>query len=377
MIRGFFGILIAAAVYAAGVWCIFAWFENQLIEEFTKQSAIIVEYQPRLEEALEHLNDVAFFQISRGDSDAKDYLVEVFSNDENVFFKSMKSHFSADLNLDLNALVVNDDFDWNAIDLSWMRDLMQFNNLHIYKYESLLDRESGEEQVPQLIFYFSQATRTRLVQGFNLGQEKQAIQEVIHLARLAMTSADELHMMVAIWMLHTVHEFIGIVHAKHRKDYSALLPVTEEDLHQLDWILWGYNGSLGLQAPIDWLEKAPTLASSPALQCVAIKSAIISAATLAPYLEPEYAEHYYIYRQLFEQWKTPCQMGDIGSFSSVHEIFEEEMRKRVVEKSDSWDPTILIPEFILQDIKRRFVGLSAYTTLGPYVVNLPPPDRTH
>ena len=377
MFRGFLVILIAVTASAAIASYMIARLENDVLEMLAKDSASIIEHQPRLEEALKHLNEVAFFQISRGNADAKDYLVELFSDDENVFFQKMRSHFSEELNLDLNSLLVNEDFDWKDIDVSWMRDLMQFDNLHIYKYERFLDHELGGKQVPQLVFYFSQAARTRLVQGFHLGQEKQAIQEVIHLARLAMTSADELHMMVAVWMLHTVHEFIGIVHAKHRKDYSALLPVTEEDLHQLDWILWGYNRSLGLQAPIGWLEKAPTLASSPALQCVAIKSAIISAATLAPYLEPEYAEHYYNYRQLFEQWKAPCQMDDIVSFGDVNDILGEEVTKLVVERSDSWDPAIWIHEFFLKDRTRRYIGLLAYTAVGPGTLNLPPPDRTH
>ncbi len=377
MFRGFLVTLIAVAASAAIISYVIARSENVALEMLAKDSASIIEHQPRLEEALKHLNEVAFFQISRGDADAKDYLVELFSDDDNVFFQKMESHFSNELDLDLNSLLVNEDFDWKGIDLSWMRGLMQFDNLHIYKYERFLDHELGEKQVPQLVFYFSQAARTRLAQGFHLGQEDQAIEEVTHLAKLAMTTADEMYMFLAARMLRTVHEFTGIVRAKGRKYNPALLPVTEEDLYQLEWITRGYNRSLGLQAPIEWLERAPTLAKSPALQCVAIKSAVISAATTAPYLEPEYPEHYSIYRELFEQWKAPCQMDDIGSFGDVNAILGEEITKRVIERSDSWDPAIWIHEFFLKDRKRRFIGLLVYTAVGPGTLLLPPPDRTH
>ncbi len=369
--------MIAATAFAAIASYMIARLENDALEMLAKDSASIIEHQPRLEEALKHLNEVAFFQISRGDSDATDYLVELFSDDDNLFYQKIESHFSDELNLDLNSLVANEDFDWKAIDLSWMRGLMQFDNLHIYKYESFLDHELGEKQVPQLVFHFSQAARTRLAQGFHLGQEDQAIEEVTHLAKLAMTTADEMYLRLAGLMLRTVHEFIGIVRAKGRKYNPALLPVTEEDLYQLEWITRGYNRSLGLQAPIEWLERAPTLAKSPALQCVAIKSAVISAATIAPYLEPEYPEHYSIYRKLFERWKAPCQMDDIGSFGDVNDIFGEEITKRVIGRSNSWDPAIWIHEFFLKDRTRRFIGLSVYTTVGPGTLLLPPPDRTH
>lgn len=377
MFRGLLVTLIAVTAFAVIASYITARSENDVLEMLAKDSASIIEHQPRLEEALKHLNEVAFFQISRGDADAKDYLVELFSDDENVFFQKMELHFSDELNLDLNSLVANEDFDWKAIDLSWMRGLMQFDNLHIYKYERFLDHELGEKQVPQLVFYFGQAARTRLAQGFHLGQEDQAIEEVTHLAKLAMTTADELYLNLAGLMLRTVHEFIGVVHAKGRKYNPALLPVTEEDLYQLEWIIRGYNRSLGLQAPVEWLERAPTLANSPALQCVAIKSAVISAATLAPYLEPEFAEHYSIYRKLFEQWKAPCQMDDIGPFGEVNDILGEEVTKLVVERSDSWDPAIWIHEFFLKDRKRRIIGLLVYTAVGPGTLLLPPPDRTH